>query len=81
MSNACLLSGGKDSVLALHKVIGLGVKMDLLITMISKSMESYMFHYPNVQHTRLQAEVLGIRQVFARPRERRRRNSRISGRS
>ncbi len=24
-----------------------------------------MFHYPNVQHTRLQAEALGIRQVFA----------------
>ncbi len=65
MSNACLLSGGKDSMLALHKVIGLGVKIDLLITMVSRSKESYMFHYPNVRHTKLQAKALGIRQVFA----------------
>ena len=65
MTNACLLSGGKDSTLALHKVIGLGKKIDLLITMVSKSRESYMFHYPNVMQTKLQAEALGIRQVFA----------------
>ena len=51
MSNACLLSGGKDSTMALHKTIGLGVKIDLLITIVSKNKESYMFHYPNVLHT------------------------------
>lgn len=66
MANACLYSGGKDSTLALHKVIAMGIKVDLLITMISKSKESYMFHYPNVQYTKLQAESLGIRQVFAK---------------
>ncbi len=64
MSNACLLSGGKDSVLALHKAVHLGVDIDLLITMVTKSKESYMFHFPNVQYTKLQAEALGIRQVF-----------------
>ncbi|MDE1860651.1 MAG: TIGR00289 family protein [Candidatus Micrarchaeota archaeon] len=62
---ACLYSGGKDSTLALHKVTGLGIKVDLLITMISKSSESYMFHYPNVRYTALQARALGIKQVFA----------------
>ncbi len=65
MTNACLLSGGKDSMLALHKVIGLGMRIGLLITMVSRSKESYMFHYPNVRHTKLQAEALGIRQAFA----------------
>ncbi len=65
MSNACLLSGGKDSMLALHRAAGLGIKIDLIITMKSRSAESYMFHYPDVDFTRLQAEALGIKQVFA----------------
>lgn len=65
MTNACLYSGGKDSTLALHRAIEMGVKVDLLITILSKSRESFMFHYPNVRFTKLQAEALGIRQVFA----------------
>ena len=62
---ACLFSGGKDSTLALHKVADLGIGIDLLITMMPESKESYMFHYPNLSFTKLQAEALGIRQVFA----------------
>jgi ABC transporter with metal-binding/Fe-S-binding domain ATP-binding protein len=65
MSNACLFSGGKDSTLALHKVVGSGIKIDLLITMLPGNRESYMFHYPNLKFTGLLAEALGIRQVFA----------------
>lgn len=65
VTNACLYSGGKDSTLALHKAVSLGIDMNLLITMISESSESYMFHYPNIKYTSLQAEALGIRQVFA----------------
>jgi ABC transporter with metal-binding/Fe-S-binding domain ATP-binding protein len=65
MSKAVLYSGGKDSTLALHKAVAMGVEIDLLITMISRNTHSYMFHYPNVRHTKLQAEALGIRQVFA----------------
>ncbi len=64
MTNACLFSGGKDSTLALHKAMELGVKIDLLITMKSANKESYMFHYPNIDLTRLQAEALGITHVF-----------------
>jgi diphthine-ammonia ligase len=64
MTNACLFSGGKDSMLALHKVIELGIKIDLLITMKSVNKESYMFHYPNVDFSKLQAEALSIKQVF-----------------
>ncbi len=62
---ACLFSGGKDSTLALHKVYETGKKTDLLITMKPKNDFSYMFHKPNLEYTRLQAEALGIRQVFA----------------
>ncbi len=64
MSNACLFSGGKDSTLALHKIVEKGVKIDLLITFLSKNKFSYMFHYPNAKQTELQAKALGIKQVF-----------------
>lgn len=65
MTNACLFSGGKDSMLALHKAMELGADIDLLITMRSANKESYMFHYPNVGLTELQAHALGMRHVFA----------------
>ena len=64
MTNACLFSGGKDSTLALHKVIDQGIGIDLLITMVPESRESYMFHFPNLSFTELQAESMGIRHVF-----------------
>ncbi|MDE1825258.1 MAG: diphthine--ammonia ligase [Candidatus Micrarchaeota archaeon] len=64
MNSACLFSGGKDSALALHRAIEQGIKIDLLLTMKSKNQFSYMFHYPNIETTRLQAEALGIKQVF-----------------
>ena len=64
MSNACLFSGGKDSTLALHKVIESGIKIDLLITFLSKNKFSYMFHYPNARQTALQAKAMGIKQIF-----------------
>lgn len=64
MANACLVSGGKDSMLALHRAVCLGIEINLILTFRSKNKESYMFHYPNIDTTRLQAEALGIRQVF-----------------
>ncbi len=63
--NACLFSGGKDSTLALHKAVKIGISIDLLITMRPENQYSYMFHYPNVERTSLQAESLGIKQVFS----------------
>ncbi len=65
MANAVLFSGGKDSTLAYHKALEHGIPIDLLITMVSTSKESYMFHYPNVKFTELQAEALGVRHIFA----------------
>jgi len=64
MLGACLFSGGKDSTLALHKAIEEGAEIRLLITMRSSNSESYMFHYPNIEYTKLQAQALGIKQVI-----------------
>ncbi|MDE1851943.1 MAG: TIGR00289 family protein [Candidatus Micrarchaeota archaeon] len=64
MTNACLYSGGKDSTLSLHKATEMRVNIDLLITMVSRNVSSYMFHHPNIKPTSLQAESMGIRQVF-----------------
>lgn len=64
MTTACLYSGGKDSTMAIHKAEALGIKVELLITTISKNADSYMFHYPNVKYTELQAEAMGKEHVF-----------------
>ncbi|MEM5844370.1 MAG: TIGR00289 family protein [Candidatus Aenigmatarchaeota archaeon] len=54
-----LFTGGKDSCLALKRVLG---KHDVvcLITLISKNKESYMFHVPNIKLTKLQAKAIGL---------------------
>jgi len=54
-----LFSGGKDSTLALHRVQE-KEKVECLITLCSKNLESYMFHTPNINLSALQAEALGI---------------------
>ncbi|MEM2474905.1 MAG: diphthine--ammonia ligase [Thermofilaceae archaeon] len=54
-----LYSGGKDSNLALleaserHEVV-------CLVTLVPSSLESWLFHYPNVNLVPLQAEALGL---------------------
>lgn len=59
MRVAVLFSGGKDSNLALleaseeHEVA-------CLVTMRPRSLESWLFHYPNAHLVKLQAEALGL---------------------
>ena len=62
-----LWSGGKDSTYAAWLA---SKKDDLacLITVFPKSRESYMFHFPDLEWTRLQAEAIGVPQ-FAAPTE------------
>lgn len=62
---AALFSGGKDSTLAIHRMYDVGVKTDLLITMVSENDFSYMFHKPNIKYSELQAQALGIKQVLS----------------
>jgi diphthine-ammonia ligase len=54
-----LFSGGKDSCLALQKSMGFH-DVVCLVTLLSKSEESYMFHVPNVELTGKQAEAIGL---------------------
>ncbi len=57
-----LFSGGKDSTLAMHLALKKG-EVVCLITIISKNKESYMFHTPNIEVTKLQAQALGLPQI------------------
>ncbi len=61
---AALYSGGKDSTLAIHKMVEQDKKPDILLSAISDNDFSYMFHKPNIKWTALQAESMEIRQVF-----------------
>jgi len=59
MKLGVLFSGGKDSVYACRLAMEAD-EVSCLITLISDSPESYMFHTPNIRWTGLQAEALGI---------------------
>jgi diphthine-ammonia ligase len=51
MRLAALVTGGKDSVLALYRAQKMGHTIEVLATMIPKRDDSYMFHFPNIHLT------------------------------
>lgn len=57
---AVLFSGGKDSNYALWCLMHQGFEVSSLITIVPESSNSYMFHYPNVNWVKLQAEALNL---------------------
>jgi len=57
---AALISGGKDSALALYKVLNQGFEVVRVVTLIPKREDSWMFHYPNAYLTNLFAEAAGL---------------------
>jgi diphthine-ammonia ligase len=59
MKLGVLFSGGKDSTLALH-IAAEYETVACLVTLKSMNPESYMFHTPNIDVTRLQAEALNL---------------------
>ncbi|MGB9135381.1 MAG: diphthine--ammonia ligase [Candidatus Bathyarchaeia archaeon] len=60
MRVAVLISGGKDSALALHRVMQEGCEVKFLVTMMPLREDSWMFHYPNIHLTPLFAEAAAI---------------------
>lgn len=60
MNVAVLFSGAKDSTFAIYKAMNRGMNIKYLVTILPEKDDSYMFHYPNVKWTRLQAEAMGI---------------------
>jgi len=65
MHVAVLATGGKDSALALYKVLNEGHEVTCLATMIPMREDSWMFHYPNIRLVDLFAEAAGIPLVKA----------------
>ncbi len=59
MKLGVLFSGGKDSTLALSKVME-EHEVVCLISIISSNPESYMFHVPNIHLTELQSKAMEI---------------------
>jgi diphthine-ammonia ligase len=57
---ASLVSGGKDSALALYRGIRLGYEIEYLVTMVPEREDSWMFHYPNTHLVDLFAEAAKI---------------------
>jgi diphthine-ammonia ligase len=57
---AALISGGKDSALALWRAIKQGFEIRYLVTMIPRQEDSWMFHYPNIHLVDLFAEATEI---------------------
>jgi predicted ATP pyrophosphatase (TIGR00289 family) len=65
MRVAVLATGGKDSTLALYRVLRLGYDVKCLVSMIPLREDSWMFHYPNIHLMDLFAEAVGIPLVKA----------------
>ncbi|MBD3261793.1 MAG: diphthine--ammonia ligase [Candidatus Altiarchaeales archaeon] len=63
MRLGCLFSGGKDSAYAVELALS-EHEVVCLITLDSVNPESYMYHTPNVELTRLQAQAIGLPQII-----------------
>lgn len=61
---AVLLSGGKDSCLALHKAKHEGHEIKYLLSVIPENFDSFMFHKPYLNLLEKQAERLGIELII-----------------
>jgi len=59
MKLAVLFSGGKDSCFACYKAMK-DNEVVCLITLISKNPDSYMFHTPNINLAKVQAQAIGL---------------------
>ena len=64
MRVAVLFSGGKDSAYTIWLLQHQGWEVPVLVTVQPKGPESFMFHYPSIESTRLQSKALGIDQVL-----------------
>jgi len=64
MKAGVLYSGGKDSTYAAYLARQKGDDLRCLMTLSPERPDSYMFHYPNIRWTALQAEAMGVPQLM-----------------
>lgn len=55
-----LFSGGKDSTYAIHLARQAGHEVVCLLAMLPRAHDSFLFHVPNIEWTKLQARAVGI---------------------
>ena len=65
MRLAALVTGGKDSTLALYRALKQGYEVTRLVTILPQREDSWMFHFPNIHLTDLFAEAVGMPLVKA----------------
>jgi ABC transporter with metal-binding/Fe-S-binding domain ATP-binding protein len=63
MKLGSLFSGGKDSTFAIYLAQKQGHEVACLLSIFTKSEESHLLHYPNLQWTKLQSESMSIPQL------------------
>ena len=63
MKLGSLFSGGKDSTFAIYLAQKQGHDVVCLLSIFTKSEESHLLHYPNLQWTKLQSESMNIPQL------------------
>jgi len=63
MKLGSLFSGGKDSTYAIYLAQKQGHEVTCLLSIFTKSEESHLLHYPNMQWTKLQSQSMNIPQL------------------
>jgi len=63
MNLGSLFSGGKDSTYAIYIAQKQGHQVTCLLSIFTKSEESHLLHYPNIQWTKLQSQSMNIPQL------------------
>lgn len=63
MRLAALVSGGKDSALALNRALQKGHQIAFLVSLVPKRKDSWMFHFPNIHLTDVFAEAAEIQLI------------------
>ncbi len=66
MKLAILFSGGKDSCLALHKVLQEDNEVLYLLNVFPDTEDSFMFHKPNLKFLKRQSKELGIELIVGK---------------
>lgn len=64
-----MFSGGKDSVACCLYALQQGWQVEALVAIKPRSTEAYLWHYPTVEWTLLQAEAMGIPIIMAKTDE------------
>ena len=66
MKVAILYSGGKDSTYAIEYALNRGWNIEYLLSVKPTRKDCYLFHYATVEHTKEQAQVLGLKHILVK---------------